>query len=164
MFPYFAVSDVFLDSFGVLEGESLVRDSSTRYNLRYSERPVVHHNFESRSRLNHSCLQPIITTPSADPSLHGAFEDWTVLSRPGSHSIDIHVYGLRGSHGPTSILVCLRTSGFSDVACEPLHRTHLHHLQFPSDLRIGYYTNHGPSICLMTTYSWVYSSTTDWPT
>ena len=164
-FPYFiALSDVFKDSFGILEEESLVRDSSTRYNLRHCERPVVHHDFESRSRLDHNCLQPIITTPSADPSLDGAFENWTVLSRPGSHSIDIHIYGLRSSHGPTSILVRFRTSNFPNGACKPLHRTHLHHLQYPSDLHIGYYTNHGPSICLMMIYSWVYSTTTNWPT
>ena len=156
-----SLSDVFPDNSGVLEGEKLVINSSTRYCLRHSEQPVVYHGSEFHSRLNHSCLRPIITTPSAHPSPDGAFEDWTVLGLPISYSIDIHIYGLRGSHGSTSILVCFRASGFSDAACKPLYRTHLHRLQRPSDLSTRYYTKHGLSICSRMIYSWIYSTITD---
>lgn len=157
-------SDVYSDSSGVLEGEKLVRDPSTRYHLRHCEQPVVYHGSESRSRLNHSYLRPIITTPSANCLSDGAFEDWRALSRPVSHSIDIHIYGLRGSPGYTSSLVCFRASSFSDISCKPLRRTYLHRLQRPSDLSTGCYTRLGLSICLTMMYSWVYSTSTDWQT
>ncbi len=109
------LSDAFPDSSGVLEGEKLVRGSSIRYHLRYREQPVVYHDSESRPRLNHSYLRPIVTTPSANPTSDGAFEEWTVLSRPASHSINIHIYGSRGSPGSTSSLVCFNTSIYSDA-------------------------------------------------
>ncbi|KAH9033793.1 hypothetical protein EDB85DRAFT_1052527 [Lactarius pseudohatsudake] len=83
---------IFRDRSGVLEGEQLVRSSNMRYNLWRYEKPLVHQDSKSRSRLNHSYLQPIITTPSADHSV-----DWTVLSRSASHCIDIHIYSSRGS-------------------------------------------------------------------
>ena len=132
-----SLSDVFPDSSGVLEGEKLVRDSSIRYSLRPCEQPVVYHGSEFRSRLNHSCLWPIVATPSANSLSDGAFEDWTVLSGPGSHSIDIHIYGLRGSSGSTNSLVCFSAFGFSDTSCEPLHRTYLPRHQLLSDLSTG---------------------------
>ncbi|KAH9172507.1 hypothetical protein EDB89DRAFT_885780 [Lactarius sanguifluus] len=94
---------IFRDSSGVLEGEQLVRASSIRYNLRYCEQPVVHQDSESRSRLNHRYLRPIVT-PTANPTLSGDFEDWTVLSRLASHPINMHVYRSRGSNGSTSSL------------------------------------------------------------
>ncbi len=97
------LSDVFPDRSGVLEGEQLVISSSIPYNLWCCEQPVVHQDSESRSRLNHSCLRPIVTTPSTDRSSDRTFEDWTVLSRPVSHCIGIHIYHSRGS---TSTLVC----------------------------------------------------------
>ncbi|KAH8978305.1 hypothetical protein EDB92DRAFT_1956704 [Lactarius akahatsu] len=70
------------------------------------EQPVEYHDSESRPRLDHSYLRPIITTPSANPSSSsvGEFEDWTVLSHPASHSVNAHIYFPRGSPGPTSNL------------------------------------------------------------
>jgi hypothetical protein len=112
------LSDVFIDSFGVLEGEQLVRGSSTRYNSRYCEQPVVYHDSEFSSRLNHCCLRPIITTPLTNPSSDGAFEDWTVLSHPAPHSIDTHIYGLRGSPETTSSLVGFPSCA-SGILCKP---------------------------------------------
>ncbi|KAI9438915.1 hypothetical protein H4582DRAFT_2142014 [Lactarius indigo] len=88
---------VFRDISGVLEGEQLVKSSSIRGKLWYREQPVLHHDSDSGSRLDHRCLRPIVTTPSANPSLERTFDDWTVLSRPGSHRIDTHIYGSRGS-------------------------------------------------------------------
>ncbi|KAH9174166.1 hypothetical protein EDB89DRAFT_593988 [Lactarius sanguifluus] len=89
---------IFRDRSGVLEGEQLVKGYSIQYNLWHCEEPgLVHQDSESHSRLNHSCLLPIVTSPSADNSAEGTFDDWTVLSRPASHCIDIHIYGSRGS-------------------------------------------------------------------
>ena len=153
------LSDVFPDSSGVLEGEQVVRGSSTRYNLRYCEQPVVYNDSESRSRLNHSYLRPIITTPSANPSSVGAFEDWTVLSHPTLHSINVHIYDSRGSPGSTSSLVCFHASNYSDIARKLLHRTYLHRLQHPSDQDIPCYTR--LSIHSTMRYSWAYSTTID---
>ncbi|KAH9062548.1 hypothetical protein EDB83DRAFT_2552038 [Lactarius deliciosus] len=95
---------IFRDSSGVLEGEQLVTGSSIRCKLQHSEQPLEYHDSESRPRLDHSYLRPIITTPSANPSSVGEFEDWTVLSRPASHSINVHIYRPRGSPGSTSHL------------------------------------------------------------
>ena len=48
MIPYLmAFSEVFPDSYGVLEGEKLVRVSGLRYILRYCEQPVVHYDSDS---------------------------------------------------------------------------------------------------------------------
>ena len=134
------LSELFSDSSGVLEGEQLVRGSSTQYKLRYCERPLVYHGSASRSRLNHRCLQPIVTTPSANPSSDEEFEDWTALSRPTSHSIDTHIYRLWGSPASTSVLVCFHSSSLSNAVCQHLHRTYLHRLQRPSDLNTGRHT------------------------
>ncbi|KAI9452685.1 hypothetical protein BJY52DRAFT_1225982 [Lactarius psammicola] len=95
---------VFRDSSGVLEGEQLVKGSGIRGKLWYCEQPVVYHDSDSRSRLNHRCLRPIVTTLSANPSLEGTFEDWTALSRPASRSINIHIYRSREFAGSTSSL------------------------------------------------------------
>jgi hypothetical protein len=158
------LSDESPDIFGVLEGEKLVRGSRTRYNLRYREQQVVDSDSECRSRLKHSCLHPIVTTPPTNPSSDGAFEDWTVLSCLASHSIDTHIYALQGSPGSTSSPVCFYVSGFSATSCEPLCRTYLHLLQRPSDLSTEFYTTARLSIRFTTIYSWVYSNTTDWQT
>ena len=117
------LSDVFPDSFGVLEGEKLVRSTSTQYKFRYCEQLVVYHDPESHSRLNHRSLRSIVTTPLVNPSSDGEFEDWTALSRPASHSIEIHISGLRGYPGSTSSLVCFPASCFTDTAHKPLPRT-----------------------------------------
>ena len=159
------LSEVYLDSFGVLEGEQIVRVSSTRYILRRCEWPMVHYDYDSDSgsRLNHTYLPPIVTTPLVNLLLDEAFEDWTALIHL-SHTINIHIYGLRGSHESRSILVCFRASSFSDTTYQSLHRTHLHHLQCQSDLNTRYYTSHGLSVYLTMIYSWIYSTTTEWLT
>jgi hypothetical protein len=92
------LSDVFSDSSGVLEGEELVRSTSIGANWRCYKEPLVIPNNECRARLNHSCLRPIITTPPTDTT-SAPFDDWTVLSHPSSHSINIQVYSAssRGS-------------------------------------------------------------------
>ncbi|KAH8978124.1 hypothetical protein EDB86DRAFT_981500 [Lactarius hatsudake] len=97
---------VFRDISGVLEGEQLVKGSSIRGRgkLWYREQPVVHHDSDSRSRLNHRYLRPIVTVPSPSPSSEGTFEDWTILTRPASYPLNIHVYRSRGSPGSTSSL------------------------------------------------------------
>jgi hypothetical protein len=102
-------ADIFIDSHGVLEGEQLVRASSTQYHLRYSEELVVSHDADSRFRLNHNSLRPIVTTPLANPSESPdeGFEDWKVLlSHPASNSINMHIYDLRWYPGPARSLVC----------------------------------------------------------
>ncbi|KAN0137498.1 hypothetical protein V8E53_004549 [Lactarius tabidus] len=100
-------ADIFIDSHGVLEGEQLVRASSTQYHLRYSEELVVSHDADSRFRLNHNSLRPIVTTPLANPSESPdeGFEDWKVLlSHPASNSINMHIYDLRWYPGPARSL------------------------------------------------------------
>ncbi|KAH9068000.1 hypothetical protein EDB83DRAFT_669191 [Lactarius deliciosus] len=91
---------IFRDRFGILEGEQLVRSSSTQYNLWSSEELDVYQDSEPHSRLNHSFLRPIVTTPSMDRPVpvERIFraEDWTVLSRPESYCIDVHIHGSRG--------------------------------------------------------------------
>ncbi|KAH9172508.1 hypothetical protein EDB89DRAFT_2069590 [Lactarius sanguifluus] len=88
---------IFRDRSGVLEGEQLVRSSSMRYNLWHFEEPVVPQDSESHSRLKHHRLRPIVTTSLADRSVEGTLEDWTILGRPSSHSIDVHIYGSQRS-------------------------------------------------------------------
>lgn len=97
------LSEIFPDNAGVLEGEQLVRGSSIRGKLWYFEQPVLYH--ESLSRLKLHCLRHITTAPLSDNSERTTFEDWTVLSRPVSHSINIHIYCSRESPGPTGSLV-----------------------------------------------------------
>ena len=104
-----ALSEVFLDSSGVLEGEKFVRVSSLRYILRYREQLAVHYDYDFGSRLNHTHLPPIVTTPLANASLDEAFEDWTVLSC-SSHSMDRHVYSLQVSPESIRSLVRFRSS------------------------------------------------------
>ncbi len=117
MFPYLVpCSDVFSDSSGVLEGEQLVKSSGIRGKLWYCEQPVVYHDSDSLSRLNHSWLRPVVTTSSANPSLEETFDDWTVLSLPASHSTNIQIYRSRGSPGSTSSLVCFHAASYSDTA------------------------------------------------
>jgi hypothetical protein len=127
--------------------------------------PWVYHDSGCRSRLNDSNLWPIITTPSANPSSDGAFEDWTILSHPAPHSIDVHIFGLRGSPGYTNSLVGFLScaSGISDTSCKPLCRAH-RRLQRPSDPSTEYYTRVRLSVCLTMIYSWLYSTTTEWKT
>ena len=103
---YGFLSEVFPDSSGVLEGEKLVRVSSSRYILRYCEQPVVHYDSDSGPRLNHTYLSPIVTTPLANHPWDEAFEDWTALSRSASHSMDMHVYSLRASPESIRNVVC----------------------------------------------------------
>ena len=113
----FSLSDVFSDRSGVLEGEQLVRSSNNiRGNSWYCEQQVVSHNSKFRSRPIHRCLRPIVTTPSADCSGGGIFEDWTALNRLASRSINVYIYG-SSSQGPESINspVCFDTSVYSDA-------------------------------------------------
>ncbi|KAI9438954.1 hypothetical protein H4582DRAFT_2142090 [Lactarius indigo] len=74
---------IFRDCSGVLEGEQLVRGSSIRGNLWYYEQQVVSCDSNTRSRLNHHCLRPMMTT---------------------SRSINIHIYDPRGSPGSRNSL------------------------------------------------------------
>ena len=108
------LSDVFPDSTGVLEGEQLIRTLNIRGSLRYCERPVVSPNSGSRSRLNHSCLRPIITL-SADLTLGSPFKSWTVLSRPASYINNIHIYDTQGTSGPSNDLVRVDVSNASHM-------------------------------------------------
>lgn len=124
------LSDVFTDYSGVLEGEQLVRSSNTRSNLWHCEQPVLYQDSKPSSRLNHGYLRPIVTTPLADSSWE-TFQDWTVLSHPASHSINIHIYG--PGRSPQSTLVCFNTSSYSGTARKLLCRT-CPHLRHPSDL------------------------------
>ena len=105
------LSEVIPDGSGILEGEKLVRVSSSRYVLRYCERPVVHYDSDSDSgpRLNHTYLPPIVTTSLTNLSLDEAFEDWAALSR-SSRSMDMHVYSLRVSPESIRSLVRFRSS------------------------------------------------------
>jgi hypothetical protein len=148
--------DVFPDSSGVLEGDQLVKSSNIQGKLWYCEQAVYH---DSDSRSNHCFLRPISTTPPANPSLEGTFEDWAVLSRPASRSVNIHIYRLRGSLESTSSLVCFPESSHSGTARKPLHRTYLHRLRHPGDQGTTYYTR--LSICSTMTYSLAYSTTID---
>ena len=137
-----------------LRASNLSGGSSTRSNLGYREQAVVYHDPESHPRSNHSYLRPIITTPSATPSSDGEFNDWAVLSRPASHSINMHIYGLLGSPGSTSGLVCSRAPSFSDTAYKYLRRTYPHRLQRLRDLDTESYTR--LSIHSRMIYSWEY--------
>ncbi|KAI9438909.1 hypothetical protein H4582DRAFT_2075509 [Lactarius indigo] len=94
---------IFRDRSGVLEGEKFVRSSSIRHNIWYCEQPVVHEDSEPVSRLNHSHLRALVTTP-LDDSPSGEFEDWTVLSRPALRGVNIPICRSRGSPGSTSSL------------------------------------------------------------
>ncbi|KAI9457241.1 hypothetical protein BJY52DRAFT_515138 [Lactarius psammicola] len=130
---------VFRDSSGVLEGERLVNSSSIRGKLYYREQPVVYHDPDSCSRLNHRCLRSIITTP-ANPSLGGTFEDWTVLSRPAPHSINIHIYRSRGSLESTSSLGLLPPPPTSERPGYPVHYTTINTLN--DDILLGIFNHY----------------------
>ncbi|KAN0133857.1 hypothetical protein V8E53_008352, partial [Lactarius tabidus] len=84
---------IFRDRFGMLQGEQLVRGSSVRGKLWYSEQQVTLNDSKSCSRLNYRCLRPIVTIPSAGRQARGIFEDWLALNRLAPHSISIHIYG-----------------------------------------------------------------------
>lgn len=88
---------VFRDSAGVLEGEGLVRSCSIRGKLWCCEQPAVYHDTESRSRLDHRRLRPMVATTLNDSPTAGTFEDWTELSRPASHNMSIHMKPDNGS-------------------------------------------------------------------
>jgi hypothetical protein len=100
-------SDVRSDRFGVLQGEQLVRGSSVRGKLWYCEQQVVSNDFNSCSRLNHSCLRPIVTTSSANLQERGIFEDWLTLNCLAPSSISIHIYESGGSLTSINGLVCV---------------------------------------------------------
>ncbi|KAH9054860.1 hypothetical protein EDB87DRAFT_1412376 [Lactarius vividus] len=114
---------IFRDDSGVLEGEQLIRSSSIRGKLWYCEQPVVSHDSEFRSRLNHRCLRPIVTTPFGDSLTGGTFEDWKVLSRPASHSINIHIYDSRGFPKSASSLDLPPPPPTSERPGYPVHYT-----------------------------------------
>ena len=156
------LSEIFPDNSGVLEGEQLVRGSDMGGKLWYCEQPVMYHESESISQLKHRHLRPIVTTPLSDYPRRATFEDWTVLSRPASHPINIHIYRLRGSPGSTSGLVCFRPYNYSHTTPKLLHRIYLHRLQHRSDQDTVFYTR--LSICSRMTFSWVYLTTVDWIT
>jgi hypothetical protein len=158
----FFLSDIFPDNSGVLEGEQLVRGSSIRGKLWYFEQPVLYHDFESLSQLKLRCLRPITTTQLSDKSERATFEDWTVLSRPVSHSINIHIYRSRESPGPTSNLVRWHAYNHSDTTRKLLYRIYLHHLQHRSDQDTTLYTR--LSIHSRMIYCWVYLTNVDWLT
>jgi hypothetical protein len=102
-------SNVFSDSSGVLEGEGLVRSCSIQGKLWCCEQPAVYHDTESLSRLNHRCLRRIASTTLGDSLTERTFEDWTVLSRPASHIMNIHIYGPRRSLRSLVCFMCLVT-------------------------------------------------------
>jgi hypothetical protein len=115
----FLPSDPFSDRIGVLQGEQLVNcsSSSVRSHLWYCcEQQVVFNDSESHSRLNHCCLRPIVTTPSADRPMGGVLDDWTALIRLASRAINIHIYGSRRS--PDSINSLVR---FNPSIYHPTH-------------------------------------------
>jgi hypothetical protein len=134
------LSELIPDSSGVLEGEDIVRASNMRYNLRYCEQPVGYQDSGLRSRLNHSHLPPIVTTPRLVDSSDEAFEDWTALSRPASHFMDMHIYGSRASPESIISLVCLHESKFCRNTSKHLYRTYLHLLQHPNATNTVCYT------------------------
>ena len=134
-------SDFFSDSTGVLEGEQLIRTLNIRGSLRYCERPTVFHNSESRSRLDYSCLRPIIT-PSADLTLGSPFENWEVLSRPVSCTNNIHIYDSQWASGSSKDLVRVNTSHAPHMihTHQLWHRAHSRFPQHPSNQDTVYYT------------------------
>ncbi|KAH9175952.1 hypothetical protein EDB89DRAFT_240045 [Lactarius sanguifluus] len=116
---------IFRDNSGVIEGEQLVRDSNIRGKLWFWEQPVVYDDGEEcRSRMDHGYLRPILTTSLADSrSADGASEDWTVLSRPASHSINIHISIVREVSASTSILDLAPPPPLSERPGYPVHYT-----------------------------------------
>ena len=126
------LSDVFTDYSGVLEEEQLVGGINARNNLWHCQQPALYQDSKPPSRPNHGCLRPIVTTSRADSSSEGTFQDWTILSHPASHSINIHIYGPGRSPESTSTLVCFNTSSYSDTARKLLCRV-FPHLRHPSD-------------------------------
>ena len=131
-----SLSDVFTDYSGVLEEEQLVRGPNT-HNLWHCEQPVLYQDSKTSPRPNNSCLRPIATTPPADSSWEKTFQDWTVLTHPASHSINIHIYG--PGRSPQSTLVCFNTSSHSGTALKLPCRTYPH-LRHPSDLATPCFT------------------------
>jgi hypothetical protein len=100
---HFFLPDRLPDNSGVLEGEQLVINSSIQGTLWYCEQPIKYHG--SLSRLKRHCLRPITTALLSDSPTRATLEDWTVLNRPASHPINIHIYRPRGSPGSTTNMV-----------------------------------------------------------
>ncbi|KAH9004600.1 hypothetical protein EDB86DRAFT_1965740 [Lactarius hatsudake] len=121
---------IFRDNSGVIEGEQLVRDSNIRGKLWFWEQPVVYDDGdECRSRMEHSYLRPILTTPLADRrSVDGASEDWTVLSHLASHSINIHISIVREVSASTSSLDLAPPPPTSERPGYPVHYTTIYML------------------------------------
>ncbi|KAH9066569.1 hypothetical protein EDB87DRAFT_436231 [Lactarius vividus] len=122
---------IFRDNSGVIEGEQLVRDSNIRGKLWFWEQPVVYNDDdddECRSRMDHSYLRPILITPPADRSADGASEDWTVLSRPASHSINIYISIVREVSASTGNLDLAPPPPTSERPGYPVHYTSINML------------------------------------
>jgi hypothetical protein len=154
------LSDRFPDNSGVLEGEQLVKKSSIQGILWYCEQPVKYHGSLSRSK--HHCLRPITTAPLSDSTTRVTLEDWTVLDRPASHPINIHIYCSRRSPGSTTSSVCFHSYIYSDCTHKLLHRIYLHRLQHRSDQDTAFYTR--LSIRSRMIYSLAYLTAVDWMT
>ena len=107
-------SDVFPDGSGVLEGEQLVRNTSIKTPWWCYEEPVVFPNCECCTRLNHTLLPPIATTPSVTPSVNSTslmpFDDWTFLTHPSPHPINLKIYSVQSRRGSIMDLVRLNAS------------------------------------------------------
>ncbi|KAH8995988.1 hypothetical protein EDB92DRAFT_1844354, partial [Lactarius akahatsu] len=86
---------IFRDRSGILEGDQLVGGSSIWYSLSRYETQVVHQ--DSKFRLNRSYLLPIATTLPADHSADWTSKDWTVLTHPAFHCVDVRIHSSRGS-------------------------------------------------------------------
>ncbi|KAI9432403.1 hypothetical protein H4582DRAFT_1112410 [Lactarius indigo] len=95
---------IFKNSSGVLEGEKLVRNTNTKGNWWHYDDPIVFPKCECRPRLNPNRLRPIVTTLSANPASGMPFDDWTFLSHPSSHSINIQIYSAQGRRESTTDL------------------------------------------------------------
>ncbi|KAH9011619.1 hypothetical protein EDB84DRAFT_1007867 [Lactarius hengduanensis] len=86
---------IFRDRSGILEGDQLVRGSSIWSNFSRYETPVVHQ--DSKFRSNRSYLRLIATTLSADHSADWTSKDWTVLTHPAFHCVDVQIHSSQGS-------------------------------------------------------------------
>jgi hypothetical protein len=107
------LSDAFPDRNGVLEGDQSIRSFSIGGRMRSCQRPVVFSNSESLSRLDHSSLPPIITTPSTSLAFRSPSKDRTDLSSPASCSGGIPINSTQDASwlsGPSKGLVCVHAS------------------------------------------------------
>ncbi|KAI9440444.1 hypothetical protein H4582DRAFT_2097302, partial [Lactarius indigo] len=133
---------IFRDNSGVIEGQGLVIDSNIRGKLWFCEQPVVYDDDDSepRSQMDHSYLRPILTTLLRDRSADGAFEDWTVLSRPASHSINIHLSFAREISASTSSLDLAPPPPTSERPGYPVHYTTINTLN--GDILLNIFDNY----------------------